>query len=332
MTGEKKYQIFVSSTYKDLREARQRVMFALLEMNCIPAGMELFPAADESQWKIIRRVIDECDYYLLILGGRYGSVVPDSVVPNAGGMSYTEMEYRYALGRGIPILRFPHGDPKSLLVGDEERKGEEGKWGKLEAFRAFVHDGGTVKHWSTPDELYGKVSSTLAPLLAKSGRPGWVRGDESAMRKAQATLLAEAKKIVEGEGKKKITVHYTGGLGLSGSVKLAWNEMFRHVASPDMMDGISESGVKALINDLVKGRAEESLSLSLSHFSVEDDDFKTIMVKLCGFDWVIRVVWDTEWEESVTHWQLTPLGEQAMRCVHEIPRKRKRGKWENVPF
>ena len=96
---EPKYQVFVSSTYKDLREHRQRVMFTLLEMNCIPAGMELFPAADESQWKIIQRVIDECDYYLLILGGRYGSIVPDSIVPNAGGMSYTEMEYRYALGR-----------------------------------------------------------------------------------------------------------------------------------------------------------------------------------------------------------------------------------------
>ena len=172
---DKKYSVFVSSTYKDLREARQRVMFALLEMNCIPAGMELFPAADESQWKIIQRVIDECDYYILILGGRYGSIAP-----NSGGMSYTEMEYRYALGRGIPVLRFPHGNPKSLLAGEEERKGESSeKWAKLEAFRAFVQEGGTVKHWKTPDELYGKVSSTLAPLLAKSDRPGWVRGQDN---------------------------------------------------------------------------------------------------------------------------------------------------------
>jgi hypothetical protein len=34
--------------------------------------MELFPAADEDQWSLIIGVIDECDYYLLILGGRYG--------------------------------------------------------------------------------------------------------------------------------------------------------------------------------------------------------------------------------------------------------------------
>ena len=44
---EKRYQIFVSSTFADLQEERQQVIQALMEMDCIPAGMELFPAADE---------------------------------------------------------------------------------------------------------------------------------------------------------------------------------------------------------------------------------------------------------------------------------------------
>lgn len=70
----KKYQVFVSSTYEDLREERQEVMHALLELDCIPSGMELFPAADEAQWSLIKGVIDECDYYILILGGRYGGL------------------------------------------------------------------------------------------------------------------------------------------------------------------------------------------------------------------------------------------------------------------
>lgn len=46
---EKRYQVFVSSTYADLKEERQHVLQALMEMDCIPAGMELFPAADEEQ-------------------------------------------------------------------------------------------------------------------------------------------------------------------------------------------------------------------------------------------------------------------------------------------
>ena len=42
--AEKRYQVFVSSTYEDLQEERREVMQALLELDCIPAGMELFPA------------------------------------------------------------------------------------------------------------------------------------------------------------------------------------------------------------------------------------------------------------------------------------------------
>jgi len=45
-TMEKRYQIFVSSTYEDLRDERREVIQTLLELDCIPSGMELFPAAD----------------------------------------------------------------------------------------------------------------------------------------------------------------------------------------------------------------------------------------------------------------------------------------------
>jgi hypothetical protein len=76
---EKKYQVFISSTYIDLQEERQEVMNALLELDCIPSGMELFPATNEEQWDLIKDVIDECDYYVLILGGRYGSLDSDNM-------------------------------------------------------------------------------------------------------------------------------------------------------------------------------------------------------------------------------------------------------------
>lgn len=49
-TLERRFQVFVSSTYLDLREARGEVMQALLELDCMPAGMELFPAANDDQW------------------------------------------------------------------------------------------------------------------------------------------------------------------------------------------------------------------------------------------------------------------------------------------
>lgn len=70
----KKYQVFISSTFVDLIQERQSAMRAVLDLGHIPSGMEIFPAADVEQFEYIKKVIDECDYYVLIIGARYGSV------------------------------------------------------------------------------------------------------------------------------------------------------------------------------------------------------------------------------------------------------------------
>src|ERR1043165_8449466 len=98
MGSEKKLRVFVSSTYTDLREERQAAVEAILMAGHIPAGMELFAAGDESQMNVIRRWIDESDIYMLILGGRYGSVEPNS------GKSYIHLEYEYAVERNKPVF------------------------------------------------------------------------------------------------------------------------------------------------------------------------------------------------------------------------------------
>jgi len=99
---EKRYQVFISSTFQDLQNARQEVSQALLRADCFPAGMELFPAADEEQFEFIKTVIDQSDYYIIISAGRYGSIHPETK------LSYTEMEYDYAVEIGIPIIRLLH--------------------------------------------------------------------------------------------------------------------------------------------------------------------------------------------------------------------------------
>lgn len=93
----KKLQVFVSSTYTDLIEERQAAVEAILDAGHIPAGMELFKAG-KSQMQTIKKWIDESDIYMLILGGRYGSIEEES------GLSYTELEYKYALSKNMPIF------------------------------------------------------------------------------------------------------------------------------------------------------------------------------------------------------------------------------------
>jgi hypothetical protein len=94
---QKKYQVFISSTYTDLVEERQIILRSILDLGHIPSGMELFSAADEEQFAYIKKIIDECDYYVLVIGGRYGSI-------DDSGISYTEKEYDYAVEKGVHVL------------------------------------------------------------------------------------------------------------------------------------------------------------------------------------------------------------------------------------
>src|SRR5262245_55348005 len=95
--------VFVSSTFDDLHEERQSIVRVLNKMDCRPIGMELFGALDDEVWTGIEKKIAECDYFLVVVAGRYGSMGVD-------GVSFTEREYRLALNLGKPVLGFVHRD------------------------------------------------------------------------------------------------------------------------------------------------------------------------------------------------------------------------------
>ena len=139
---EKRYQVFISSTQSDLQVERRCVMDAVLTKKCFPSGMEMFPAVDMKQFNYIKSVIDESDYYVLILAGRYGSVDDD-------GISYTEKEYDYAVSKKIPIIVLLHQNPSSLSQEKMETDIEKKK--KLENFYTKAKDGRLVAFWSNPD-------------------------------------------------------------------------------------------------------------------------------------------------------------------------------------
>ena len=145
---ERKYQIFVSSTYEDLKDERKEVVQAILKCNCIPAGMELWPASSKSQWEIIKSVIDESDYYLLIIAGKYGSEGMDDDGKKIG---YTEMEFDYAMKTGKPIIALIHKNPESLPAKHYEsskikKKGDEWKTNTLLGFKRGFKNGNCHKH------------------------------------------------------------------------------------------------------------------------------------------------------------------------------------------
>jgi hypothetical protein len=162
---DRKYQIFLSSTYQDLRDEREQVLKAILEMGHIPVGMEMFSASDEEQWAIIKRQIDQSDYYVVLLAHRYGST-------GEKGASYTEMEYDYAVETGIPVLGFVIEDTAAWPM--DRREEDTKKQKRLSAFKLKVKKR-LVNFWQNKDELHGKVSIALVKATTAYPRPGWVQ-------------------------------------------------------------------------------------------------------------------------------------------------------------
>ena len=167
---DKVYQVFVSSTYSDLKDERRYVSETLAKAGYIPAGMELFPATDQQQLAFIKRVIDRCDYYVVILGGRYGTLADENV-------SFTEMEYDYATSLAIPVLAFLHSNPEKIEAGKTERDQKQAK--RLASFRAKLSKGRIVDFWNDRNDLCTKVVIAVSQAANLSPGVGWVRGDQA---------------------------------------------------------------------------------------------------------------------------------------------------------
>lgn len=161
---DKRYQIFISSTYKDLIVERQKVTQAILKLYHFPIGMEMFHADNEEQWSQIKNTIDMSDYYVLIIGRYCGTLIESE------GISYTEKEYNYAISKGIPVLSF--------LISEEAKKESYGvETGKQQkALKKFIKKVKKLpcEFWNTPDELAYQVASTLSIKFCENNRNGWM--------------------------------------------------------------------------------------------------------------------------------------------------------------
>ncbi len=169
----KRLQVFVSSTYLDLIEERQAAVQAILEAKHIPAGMELFTAGDQSQWEVIKQWIDNSDVYLLILGGRYGSIDKET------GKSYTHLEYEYALEKSIPVFSCVLRDPdkRAMEKGDINKYLERENPAQYKEFKNLVTSK-MVRFWENSEEIKTSIILTLNDFEKRNNLIGWVRSNQ----------------------------------------------------------------------------------------------------------------------------------------------------------
>ena len=335
---DKRYQVFVSSTYEDLVAERQEVMHALLELECI------FPAANEDQWTLIRKVIDECDYYLLISAGRYGTVGPT-------GVGYTELEYRYALEIEKPIIAFLHRNPQQLPASSCEDTDDGRK--RLESFRELLQQR-VCKFWESPAELGSVASRSLIRLIKTTPAVGWVRADEAANTLAATEVLQLRRKIDElearlrvvtlsappgserlSQGEDLVTVSFTfesmnaarKEYRWSQTTKISWNDIFYEIG-PLMLDEATDQELSNSLDEVVYLYSKDELRKmkdlkghKVGNFEITDHDFQTIKIQLRALGLIeksekrARSVRDQR-----TYWSLTEYGDRVLTNLRAIPK------------
>ena len=172
---KRRLQIFLSSTYEDLIDERLAAMEAILAAGHIPAAMEQFSLGDETALERIKVWIEESDAFILILGGRYGSIEPHS------GKSYMQLEYEYAGEKKKPffalVVSEKHHEQrvKERGLAVDEREHQD----KYKEFRTIVKQK-LCGFWNDRKDIKAAILQKLPEWAQRSDLVGWVRGEAAA--------------------------------------------------------------------------------------------------------------------------------------------------------
>lgn len=216
---KRKLQVFISSTYLDLKNERQAAVEAILGAGHIPAGMELFKAGNNSQLNTIKKWINQSDIYMLILGGRYGTIEVSS------GKSYTQLEYEYAIMKGIPVFAVVLSDDFLKRKSAEESNVYEDQNQKsYDEFKVNVKSK-MIKEVNEIKDIQIGIFESLKELEEENKFSGWIPGNlvdnnynminryetikdmEEQIKHLQDRILTSKIKKVCGLLSQKVTVH-----------------------------------------------------------------------------------------------------------------------------
>ncbi len=332
---DKRYQVFVSSTFEDLREERAVVISALLQLDCFPAGMELFPAADDDSLTLIKSVIDDSDYYVIILGGRYGTLEKNA------NKSYTHLEYEYATKTGKPTIALLHSNP-GALPADKTEGTDEGRR-RFSEFRTELRSK-NCRNWADRSELTAAVFTGIQHLKRTRPAQGWTRAGESndeslkdellglrRERDAMSVALEQANRLTppagaddlaSGQEITEIVLEFPEGK--RESFNPYWDDIIRSVLPQTLGAGTDNQGVGLPLVSLAK-----AWHSGLYFHNPTPFDWENASVSLSSLGKVINQMVAVGLIEGVhqsssggTIWRATPYGaKEGCRRV-AVPRRR----------
>lgn len=317
-------------------------MLSLLSMGMIPTGMELYPTEQNNQWKMIQKIIDECDYYVVLVGGRYGTLSPI-------GLSYTHREYVYAATKKKPVIAFLHETPEMLPAAQREgsREGDV----RFRDFRKLMQERAAIfRQWSTPTDLAEVVRKSMPILVKQNPAAGWVRSGQAVglsdlrevqdLKKRIEELEKEKHELTSGwrppletlaRGSDTVALQYSCNVYIKGDCKvtmtssrLSWDNVFTTVG-PQMMSEVPESVMRDALEEAIAARALADVQHSMAkahavrNVVLSTASFNQVKIHLRALGLIRKSV--AREASGQTWWQLTPHGDNTMTQLLALSRR-----------
>ena len=300
-------------------------------MGMIPTGMELYPTEENNQWPVIQKVISECDYYLVLVGGRYGTLSPM-------GLSYTHREFIYAATKRKPVLSLLHENPESLPAELRETA-PEGQV-RLRDFRELLKQKTLFRFWNEPADIARVLEKAMKSMIQQHPAPGWVRAGQVADMESQREVQELRKRIAELEQEKEelttgyrpppetlargsdvVDLQYNCNVYVKGDCKAArattrmnWDQVFACMA-PHMLHEVPESVMREALEERIGNHALQDVQKqwpkahAVRNVVLDSGSFNQTKVQLRALGLIRKA---PRGNGSELHWQVTPQGDQLM--------------------
>jgi len=177
---------FISSTFQDLKKERNAVAHVLHDCNFNINALDVKPASDNSSKKEIMTGIKESDFLILIVGERYGSILPRMTTSNK--LSITKWEYLKAtrhFGKHV-LVYFKIIDTKNIIYYDDTSSVDYTmKRRYLEEFKKELSNAHNPKYFRTAEELSEEVRKAIIPTY-RSGVKSLIIKNKSLLKEIES--------------------------------------------------------------------------------------------------------------------------------------------------
>ena len=147
--------VFISSTFADFYEERKLISDYLNTVQCDVNAIDIQPASNTNVASRIKQGIENSDFIILLIGNRYGSILPK--MTGSEEKSITHWEYELAIELNKPICVY--FNPKSQFYDDIDIKKA-----RLDNFKEDLESKHNPGYFYSKEELLNKLPSTMISM------------------------------------------------------------------------------------------------------------------------------------------------------------------------